>query len=70
MLESDKHRFYESYTDNTIIDELISNGFNIPKKEDSIFIAPQIIYNSIDLMQLINNNDSVNRYLLPEKPLI
>ena len=66
MLESDKHRFYESYTDNTIIDELISNGFNIPKKEDSIFIAPQIIYNSIDLMQLINNNDSVNRYLLPE----
>ena len=44
MLESDKHRFYESYTDNTIIDELISNGFNIPKKEDSIFIAPQIIY--------------------------
>lgn len=39
MLRSDTHRFYESYRDNNEIDALISQGYSIPKRTDSVLIA-------------------------------
>lgn len=39
MLRSDTHRFYESTKDNEEIDVLIAQGFNIPKREDSLLIS-------------------------------
>ena len=39
MLRSDTHRFYESISDNEEIDALIEDGFDIPKRLDSLFIT-------------------------------
>ena len=39
MLRSDTHRFYESISDNKEIDALIEDGFDIPKRLDSLFIT-------------------------------
>lgn len=39
MLRSDTHRFYESYKDNDEINALISQGYCIPKRTDSVLIA-------------------------------
>ncbi len=39
MLRSDTHRFYESYRDNDEINALISQGYCIPKRTDSVLIA-------------------------------
>lgn len=39
MLCSDKHRFYESEKDCKEIEKLISKGFEIPKREDKLYIS-------------------------------
>lgn len=39
MLRSDTHRFYESYKDNDEIEALVSQGYSIPKRTDSVLIA-------------------------------
>lgn len=39
MLRSDTHRFYESYKDNDEINALISQGYCIPKRTESVLIA-------------------------------
>ena len=52
MLRSDTHRFYESISDNKEIDALIEDGFDIPKRLDSLFITNEkfenIDYTMID----------------------
>lgn len=39
MLRSDTHRFYESKKDNDVINNLIAEGHNIPKRKDEILLA-------------------------------
>ncbi len=39
MLRSDKHRFYESEKDCKEIEKLINEGFEIPKREDKLYIS-------------------------------
>ena len=39
MLRSDTHRFYESRKDNKEIDNLILQGYSIPKRADSVVVA-------------------------------
>ena len=61
MLQSDKHRFYESKKDSQEIEQLISKGFAIPKREDTVFIAPYV-YEELDL----DNLSDIDVLLLPE----
>lgn len=58
MLESDTHRFYDSYKDNNEIEELITQGFNIPKRIDSLVLADHV-FADIDLEQLPQDNLAV-----------
>lgn len=58
MLESDKHRFYDSYKDNTEIEGLIVQGFNIPKRVDSLLLTDRL-FTDIDLEQLPQDNLAV-----------
>jgi cytosine-specific methyltransferase len=39
MLRSDTHRFYESTKDNDEIEALINAGFEVPKREDTLYVA-------------------------------
>lgn len=39
MLRSDTHRFYESTKDNDVINNLIAEGYIIPKRKDDILLA-------------------------------
>lgn len=63
MLRSDTHRFYESTKDNEVIDALIAQGFNIPKREDSLLICERC-YVGIDF----NNPNAIDieAILLPD----
>jgi len=65
MLESDKHRFYDSYKDCNEINMLIKNGFNIPKRDDSIFISATE-YEGVDLLNVIKHHTLIKQYLIPE----
>lgn len=55
MLESDTHRFYDSYKDNAEIEALIAHGFKIPKRMDSLVLADRV-FTDIDLEQLPQEN--------------
>jgi len=55
MLESDTHRFYDSYKDNAEIEALIAYGFKIPKRMDSLVLADRV-FADIDLEQLPQEN--------------
>lgn len=55
MLESDTHRFYDSYKDNAEIEALIAQGFNIPKRMDSLVLTDRV-FDDIDLDQLPQEN--------------
>lgn len=63
MLRSDTHRFYESEKDNDVIDDLIAQGFNIPKRNDTLFIT-QREYAGVDWSQ--PENLDIDALLLPE----
>lgn len=65
MLESDKHRFYDSYIDNDAIDELINSGFDISKREDRIFIS-SVAHDEIDLLNIVKDNALITQHLIPE----
>ena len=58
MLESDTHRFYDSYKDNNEIEELIAQGFNIPKRIDPLVLTDHV-FADIDLEQLPQDNLAV-----------
>ena len=47
MLRSDTHRFYESTKDNEEIQALINAGFDIPKREDELYVG-NCKYDNID----------------------
>lgn len=51
MLRSDTHRFYESTKDNQEIEALIEAGFDIPKREDTLYVA-NCQYENIDFTEI------------------
>ena len=59
MLKSETHRFYESTKDNNEITDLINKGFSIPKRQDTIILAPNV-FDGIDLGN--TNFDEANNY--------
>ena len=64
MLRSDTHRFYESTRDNKEIDQLIEEGFYIPKRKDKILLTKEM-YDGIDLS---HPKDLVNSvFVLPQE---
>lgn len=64
MLESDTHRFYDSYKDNAEIETLIAQGFKIPKRMDSLILADRM-FADIDLEKLPKEN--LARYDIPSQ---
>lgn len=65
MLESDKHRFYDSSIDNATIEELINTGFDIPKRNDTIFISTNK-HEEIDLLSIVKSSALIAEHLIPE----
>lgn len=61
MLQSEKHRFYESQKDADVINELRETGYIIPQRKDEIYISP-ITYDEIDIGDL----QRTFNFLLPE----
>ena len=51
MLESETHRFYESRKDNDEIDSLIANGYDIPKRMDTLVLS-KVSFDGIDMCSL------------------
>lgn len=51
MLKSNTHRFYESRKDNDEIDNLILNGYKIPKRKDVLLLSKES-YDGIDMQRL------------------
>lgn len=65
MLRSNVHRFYDSELDNEEINKLLSEGFEIPKRLDSILISN--VFDDIDILSVANCIESVNELKLPER---
>lgn len=66
MLQSEKHRFYESFTDNDKIDALIRDGASIPKREESIIVSKCVLA-GIAIKPIVTDSCLINQLLLPEK---
>ncbi len=58
MLESNTHRFYDTYKDNDEIENLISQGFDISKRTDNLVLTDRL-FDGIDLEQLPNEDLSI-----------
>lgn len=65
MLRSDVHRFYDSEIDNKDINTLISKGFNIPKRLDTIFVSSTL--EEIDILSVANSIEHVAEINLPDQ---
>lgn len=63
MLRSDTHRFYESTKDNEEIEALINAGFEIPKREDTLYIA-NCQYENIDFEEV--DKGDFSRFVIPK----
>lgn len=64
MLRSDKHRFYESSRDYQQIEDLIAQGSKLPKRLDTLLIAP-VIYDEIGFDDM--SIEAVTKLMLPQK---
>ena len=63
MLRSDTHRFYESTKDNEEIEALINAGFEIPKREDVLYITNRQ-YDNIDFKAI--ETVDFSRFTIPK----
>lgn len=63
MLRSDTHRFYESTKDNEEIEALIDVGFEIPKREDILYITNRQ-YDNIDFKAI--ETVDFSRFTIPK----
>ena len=63
MLRSDTHRFYESTKDNEEIEALIDAGFEIPKREDILYITNRQ-YDNIDFKAI--ETVDFSRFTIPK----
>ena len=68
MLQSDIHRFYDSWLDNDIIETMKQKGKDIPMRVDTISICSRN-YNNIEIIDVIKNIEKVERLLLPKNLL-
>ena len=62
MLRSDTHRFYESTKDSDEINQLIEKGFEIPKREDRLYVSEDVFQN-IDYAQI--DNVEFEHFIIP-----
>ena len=65
MLESDTHRFYDSYNDHDEIESLRAEGYIIPTREDDIFISNDT-FEEIDMLEVAEHPETVGLLMLPE----
>ena len=65
MLESDTHRFYDSYNDHDEIEALRNNGYEIPTREDDIFVSKDN-FEGFDILNAAKHQDTAERLMLPE----
>lgn len=65
MLNSDTHRFYDSEVDNLEIEHLILQGFDIPKRQDKIFVSR--VFEGINILDIACNKNEMESILLPTK---
>lgn len=66
MLRSDTHRFYESTKDCDEINQLIEKGFDIPKREDTLYVSEEVFQN-IDYTQI--DNVGFEHFMIPAELL-
>lgn len=66
MLRSDTHRFYESTKDSDEINQLIEKGFEIPKREDRLYVSEDVFQN-IDYAQI--DNVEFEHFIIPAELL-
>lgn len=66
MLESDTHRFYDSYNDHDEIEALRGIGNNINTRDDTIFISKDN-FAGFDMLAVANSKELAERILLPKQ---
>lgn len=64
MLESDTHRFYDSYNDHDEIEALRNIGNNIPTRNDVIFISKDN-FSGFDMLNIAQHIEKVEKLILP-----
>lgn len=64
MLESDTHRFYDSYNDHNEIESLRTEGYAIPTRDDDIFISKNN-FDGLDMFDIAMNIETVEAMILP-----
>lgn len=65
MLESNTHRFYDSYNDHDEIEALRADNCNIPTRDDSIFISKDS-FNGFDMLNIATDINTVEKLILPD----
>lgn len=65
MLESDAHRFYDSYNDHDEIEALRADNCNIPTRDDSLFISKDS-FSGFDMHNIATDTNTVERLILPD----
>ena len=65
MLESDTHRFYDSYNDHDEIEALRTEGYEIPTREDDIFISKDN-FDGFDMLEAAKHPEAAERLMFPE----
>ncbi len=65
MLESDTHRFYDSYNDHDEIEALRADNCNIPTRDDSLFISKDS-FSGFDMYNIATDTNTVERIILPD----
>lgn len=63
MLESDTHRFYDSHNDHDEIEVLRTEGYEIPTRDDSIFISKDN-FDNFDMLEIANDETVVESLIL------
>lgn len=64
MLESDTHRFYDSFNDHDEIEALRSDGYDIPTRDDFIFISKDN-FEGFDMLDIAAHIEIVEKLILP-----
>ena len=66
MLESDTHRFYDSYKDHDDIERLKDEGHEIPTREDSVFVSLDD-FPGFNMLAVAKSITTTDKLLLPKK---
>lgn len=66
MLESDTHRFYDSYNDHNEIEALRIEGYEIPIRDDNIFISKDN-FDGFNMLDIAMHIETVETMILPNE---